>query len=539
MTAASRDPAATPDRGRGAVRMATAFGFAALAIGLAILLVHVARPYTAWPNLSDDFFYYLVLARESVLHGVVSADGLRPTNGFHPLYFLTLRAAYPLVGDAALPNVALAILALAHAGACVLLWLTLRRLAGALLAGLLLGLYAANPHVLRIVFAAVETPLMVLFVSLFLWAHVRWLERGDRGDRALALVALALAVASRTDVVFLAGALAFASWPRRIDPAPLIAGATPVVLFGTWGQIATGEFVQTSGRALSLWQSAHDWRLIHDALGGLGGLRTAGTAVVYALEVIGQWIAYLLRGPWEALGAHPVGWVLLGASLLALRSRGPATAAPVAPGAPRVLRELLIHQLAFWTFYALLFRHGQIWYWHGSIFVWTVIAAIALARMRERPPVAWVLRRLEGLRGATVVFLLAILAMTWISTGRVHPRERGPSAMHEDPAAPDPLRMVPDGSALAAFDTGRLGWEESRLVVVNLDGLVNNAAYRALREKRIGEYMLEQRIEWLYVKDGVVRRFQPFGLDAWLSRAQAVARSGNGVVLYRWNGAAP
>jgi hypothetical protein len=47
----------------------------------------------------DDYFYYLVVAKNIVLHGVSSFDGIRPTNGYQPLWQLLNTALYWIVGD--------------------------------------------------------------------------------------------------------------------------------------------------------------------------------------------------------------------------------------------------------------------------------------------------------------------------------------------------------------------------------------------------------------------------------------------------------
>jgi hypothetical protein len=540
-----RPPAAALDR------YALLFFISSLLMGVGVVLWNATRPYAQWPNTSDDMFYYLVLVRETAAHGVVSVDGLRPTNGFHPLWFLILRAIQPLFSPAALPGAALAILAAFHAAASLVLWRTLRRLAGPGLAALLAGLYAANPFVLRVVFTGVETALAAFFVGVCLWGHVRWLSSSHRADRWISLVALALAVASRTDTVMLAAALAVSAALGRlgrtrsvagalsaVDPVPLAVAAAPVLAFGVWSLAATGEFLQTSGRALSFWQSVGDWRLIHAAVSGTGPLATPVTALVYALEVGVQFIGWITRAPIELLGAHPLGVMLVAGAFVARLGAGPA------PGAADNVRGgitaefLLTFLLLLWVFYALLFRHCQIWYWHSSIYAAALLAGIWLAPIRSVAAATRAFLAPPRMPRATLtVLLIAAIALTGRGLSDLRPR-RGPAA---DPAvamSADPLTMIPDRDRLGAFDTGQLGWEHPRLEVVNLDGLVNNAAYRALRARRIGRYMLDQRIEWLYVRDRVVDRFRAFGLQAWLDEAAPVGRSGDGVVLYRLRGTA-
>jgi hypothetical protein len=547
-TRSTARPRRNPSRPSSTIdRYAWAFFLASLCLGVGVLLWSSARPYVQWPKTSDDMFYYFTLVRESVRHSVVSSEGLRPTNGFHPLYFLLLRAVYPLVPESVLPGIALAILAIAHGATCLALWATLRHLTGRTLAGCVAGLYAANPYVLGVVFAGVETALACLFVSLCLWAHGRWLGGGARSDRLVALVALGLAVAARTDTVMLAAALALgpsltalrrpAAALRALDRAPLAVALLPVLAFGAWSQWATGEFLQTSGRSLSFWQSVGDWRIIRGALEGLGALASPVAAIAYALYVLVQFVAWLAKAPVVLLSAHPLGTMLVGAGIAA-RLGGDAvgeTSTASSPGATlrrRQASELIAFLLLIWTFYALLFRHCQTWYWHTSVYATALLLGLWLTPLRQysEPAGAW-LTRLP--RAAPALALLVAVGLSGLALDDLRPRG-SPRAVDPNAApASDPLAMVPDGAQLGAFDTGRLAWEQPRLKVVNLDGLVNNAAFRALRQRRIGRYMLEQDVEWLYVYDKVVDRFAPFGLGEWLAQADAVGRSASGVVLYR------
>jgi hypothetical protein len=99
--------------------------------------------------LAADAFYYLTVARNIVLRGSVSMDGVHPTNGFHPLWQLAAAMSYGVARLFRHPGHALFALAVANlafvVGAVWLLGQTLIRIQRSLTVlflGLPFGLYA-------------------------------------------------------------------------------------------------------------------------------------------------------------------------------------------------------------------------------------------------------------------------------------------------------------------------------------------------------------------------------------------------------------
>ena len=88
----------------------------------------------------DDFFFYLVIARNLVLHHALSFNGIQLTNGFHPLWFAVMAAFYRVLGDT--QTLFLAITLLIWGLACATFF-TLRRAQVALKAPAALGLACA------------------------------------------------------------------------------------------------------------------------------------------------------------------------------------------------------------------------------------------------------------------------------------------------------------------------------------------------------------------------------------------------------------
>ena len=57
-------------------------------------------------------------------------------------------------------------------------------------------------------------------------------------------------------------------------------------------------------------------------------------------------------------------------------------------------------------------------------------------------------------------------------------------------------RRIADGELIGSFQSGRFGYW-TRGAVANLDGVVDGAAARALREGRLATHLRERRIEWI------------------------------------------
>jgi hypothetical protein len=68
-----------------------------MAAYFAALMVHFAYKGDLYLSFFvDDFFYYLVVAKNLVLHGASTFNGLQTTNGYHPLWLLTIALLYKI-----------------------------------------------------------------------------------------------------------------------------------------------------------------------------------------------------------------------------------------------------------------------------------------------------------------------------------------------------------------------------------------------------------------------------------------------------------
>jgi hypothetical protein len=70
---------------------------AAYFVSLIVRFAHKGNLYLSF--FVDDFFYYVIVARNLAMHGASTANGLQATNGYHPLWLWTIALLYKIFGD--------------------------------------------------------------------------------------------------------------------------------------------------------------------------------------------------------------------------------------------------------------------------------------------------------------------------------------------------------------------------------------------------------------------------------------------------------
>jgi hypothetical protein len=209
----------------------------------------------------DDFFFYLVVARNLAHHGVSTFNGIQATNGYHPLWLLINTLFYRIFGDSKSLFVALVLL----------IWLlvcgtyrALRRAQASLHAAAGYGLVCA---LLSITFMAVvsrtgmEVSLTIFFLASF-WHRMAAQPLEDQTPRGALLSGLLAAgiILSRIDalmVVFAYGTLVLykPTGTRKTALRNLLwfgVGLLPVAVYFIFNRIEFGAFLPISGIAKNL-----------------------------------------------------------------------------------------------------------------------------------------------------------------------------------------------------------------------------------------------------------------------------------------------
>jgi hypothetical protein len=451
--------------------------------GLALRLAFALLPIEwLFMLLEDDAWMVTAIARNWA-HGLgITADGLHPTNGFHPLYPLTLGAVpylFDLEGLHAGFRANLIICALLNTLALLPFYGLARAVASRPVALAGLAIVALNPFLIRVSVNAMETSLALLLLLTLWWAALVHPPQRLGGAALLGLLA-GLAILARLDNALAAGFVGLAllwhelrqrQWPGR----SLAYGATAAVVLLPYvarNLLVFGALTPSSGRALSY---MHSYR---ESFAFTSGLQL----VAYQPAINLTWApAWLL-----AAGVLLLAWLFW-----------------TLPRPQRaLLTPLVLYSLALTFYYSYLQMQGRPRYY---VAVGIVIVLLLCARMVGRTE-----RRITnnegweiGLRRLALVLLVVGLnsAMT-IS----YALEVSRAPYQAQPAMFEAARWIannlPPDARVGAQNSGIFQYYSER-VVLNFDGKLNHEIIPVLEQRELDTYLRERGISYIVDLPGV------------------------------------
>jgi len=438
------------------------------------------------PLANDDAYYYFKIARNFLQGHGISFDGLQPTNGFHPLYFVAILPLFQLVpwNDVLAVRLALALLAVCYFATAYLIGRIVRPVSGPTSASFATLIWTLNPLALFFARGGVEVAVYVLAAATLSAYYVARYRPNPSAPRAVWLGALAgLTILGRTDGVFLVFAIALDatlhSFRERVSAAVLArqalvaASACGVVLspWIAWNLRTFGSVVQVS------------------ALAHLYAERTP--------NVIGYLFASLFRVdravPLERLALAAAALLAAVGALVWLFGR---------PALRRVSR------VAFLAYYLVLFAGVTLgwygfyrnWYFLTPCMAFVVLAAVFLGPTSSDPARA---RRAGWICMCALWLTMGVVGVRSFRFQLAPDRDEGSRAWIQEDAR-WLTKTLPAGSVLGAFNAGRMGYYLP-FRVVNLDGVVNNDVKDAFDTKSLDRYVAQVGIDYVFDKDGYVR----------------------------------
>ncbi|EGV52648.1 hypothetical protein [Candidatus Endoriftia persephone] len=431
----------------------------------------------------DDAFYYLQTADQLLLRGFPTFDGLNPTNGFHPLFFLLVTLTDLLTGKAALMQGLFLLNTLFIALSIILMMQFLARFPS-MLRSLLLLLLMLPVYLLYFwMSAGMEASLVLLCFLLFVhaWLKAQQAEFEDRRRNLLLSGVITLLMLARLDMViplavFIAGLgwYGLSHWQsnggyasRKMVVEVLLLPLLVGFAYLTFNYATTGHMVPISGLVKQHYfiPFSISWNAV-----------TGGGKVALQVLTISPFFLALLalffvnRVRLNSNRADAITFLLTSLALL--------------------LYGLYL------AFYASNFFH---WYL-AMPFAAAAYLLVQLAGLIKIERV-----RLNGRSGRLILLLLCALIGTSANSAFLAWTgwKRQSTSYHLMQLAKQLDRLGDESVRAATFDAGAIGFF-SRHQVINLDGLANSHDYffNYRLPGRLQEYLQQQQVDYLLVRDG-------------------------------------
>lgn len=442
--------------------------------------------------IPDDSFYYFQTARHIAAGNGSTFDGTSRHNGYHPLWMILMLPIYAAVPDdisqpgpmSAIRAIMLLGIALDLAAAYFVFLIAAYFTKSANLAILAAALRLLDPYAVMHSVDGLETPLLGLMIAAALFASKSQIMGTPmtKSRSAILGVLLGLLMLSRTDAVFFAGTLLivllFAAQNKRaafvkIFRAGVIASiiVMPWLLFsklyiGTWGQSSSDAAPYVSHVAFVHYYGASEgipWlhgirNQIRFALSQGLHLSPLGFLILPSAAIFMMWMFF---------GKRRTRWILLF----------------IAPTA-YCLSLFVIH--AGWRWMV------RDWYFAPLYLFISIFVPMLLSEAIVKFP---------GLKNiAPIIFGLAITVSFAVKgygdwqTG-LWPAQKGGMK-----AAGDTRKMLPAGTKIGSTDAGVAGYFGPP-GLVNLDGVVNESARRAILDGRLLQYCIDNGITVVGIRE--------------------------------------
>lgn len=459
--------------------------------------------------LPDDAFYYFSIAR-NLANGLGSTfDGINPANGYHPLWMFILRFVYKIfsVGgnyDIKPVYVALFLCGLLYVLTGIVLYKIVSKYSQDwILKTIVLILWFLNPFGIYEAFNGLETSLSVFLIALFVLSAVNIYEkRENAGARDFVLIGIVggLMMLARLDnllyfVAFLGWLICRNGFPRgpslrSVAKTVLIVGitATLVVLpWIVWGITTFGTIIPASGAVSTM--------VGHQLI-----VQDHGNGVFQAIKAVAYFAYYDLLKVIQQTGMPELFWIFTGVILSSF-----------------LFKKLKIERVTrpeiwlFGGFLGIFILNSSIrWYsrsWYFISFNFFLAMFMAWFVEQIRSDTEIVDAKNKKIIASFFIFL------TLFSYGIVWSRylkNRNISAEEMIAAAKWGNENLPEGTKIGVFNAGTHNYF-SKHTVVNLDGLVNNNAYNAMREKKLWAYVKEVKLDYIADYDYVLNyRYKSF-----------------------------
>ena len=486
---------------------------------------------------ADDAFYYFKIARNISAGLGITYDGVQHTNGFQPLFLFLITPLFSITGKSiTLPLHLVALLqSLISIGIGIFLYKTSRAIVDEWYALFIVAIWMLSPIVVDKELNGMETGLNLFLIVATVYYYSSPCEYHLSPLRFSKLstlgLLLGLVVLSRLDGLILVGVIAIhfsysivrkakgvEDFKRLATSVVCVIGVVfllvvPWLIFNY--QVA-GSIIPTSGQAVRYMSQNYGFAFFNFRFG-----TTQSSDLLYHIPIKFYlenvffsftkvllhlpYTSYVTRASYDFLLTHE------GTSLLAkgvVRTLASLALASLfflllkfLPRSSRIWKLLLVYSMLLIGAYSC-YAFGQ-WFYHRYYFVIALMGTIwggyLLYSIDLRLPRSFFIPTL--FKVLTLILFLSLSLLQWRQV--VSDRHKNQNLLlHTMVKVAE--QTIPQGSVIGCFQSGIIGYYSDRKVI-NLDGVVNLEALRAIKENRMGEYVSREGIsyimDWSFVLD--------------------------------------
>ncbi|OGC22508.1 hypothetical protein A2291_07280 [candidate division WOR-1 bacterium RIFOXYB2_FULL_42_35] len=479
------------------------------------------------PYFSDDFYYYTSMAKNTTHLSFVTADGTNPSNGFHPLWLIVLFGTQKLFVPSVNGLVALAVFLIALfylLNAVVIFWFD-SKIFKSQSHKLAVYFWLANPIVWFAALCGTEAALYGLLVSLFVFFLFLYFER--RGDNYLIPIYVfgLLAFYARTDfAIIFAFSLLFVLWKKQALFGKLLL-VFILFLFSTiplfaYNKIFYESYLQFSGVAISARELISFSGVLKSLIMWLSKFLCSFFSPFLGALFLG-WLFLTKARFGEVKGKALTSLVFLSFAFYLLFFINPVFYSftmillPFLAYKQLLIINIILSVVFFlaaifiktkitlgdkeWDLigyaglifvgqtliYSIFLRHFSIWYIYPFLVLFSFIALI-------------VARKVFSERLLVVIFFMLLLINGYYCFGVTSFSIREYcNQLYTKTFA---------GSRIGSFDSGKLGYYCHDRKIINLDGVANNNAAKAIIKREIASYLVDN-VDYVVLPDDRLARY--------------------------------
>ncbi len=435
--------------------------------------------------IPDDSFYYFKTAQNILIGNGSTFDGVNPANGYHPLWMVLILPFFAIfdsgvVGDLTPIRGVLLFSSLLDVGTILVILSIIRKYTEELWVSILIAsFWVFNPFIIYEVLSGLETSLSLFLIALSLLLLIRTYLEEENSYVLLGITGGLMMLARLDNLFYFLALLLFvfiydkASW-KRVLQIGLV--ATVIVLpWLVWNIAYFGSLLTSSSAAFTMYQ--------HGLI-----VQDHGPSVLQKIKAM----AYMAEHGFQTVLTQT------GALVMALLTLGFGIQSIVLRQREKIRGLLQRPEFFFFCSWFLLFmlhtvvRLGyRTWYFISFNIFLTLVIAFIFKDFEIKDYIKNKLLR-NIFMVATLLFVAFSFFVSW--SQNLQGRERAQLEM---------LAMARWGNEnlkedviIGAFNSGVQGYF-SKHTVVNLDGLINQSAYEAMKNRSLWKYLKDQNITHL------------------------------------------